>query len=448
MLFEFLKYKSPVWYYNLIPEVERTSYWANYHSLSHVHQQLIEFDEGYSCRDTSLRDAAWQAWQRGIVVTDSSSRLILGDIAPSLADNYRFIRKYYHVGWSWYILFIRLLSFHHPFREIAAFVKTAETKRFPLFEKAEVHAHWEKYASNYLSQRPLVGVVIPTLNRYGYLKDVLRDLEQQDYSNFEVLVVDQSEPYQPHFYDGWNLKLSVISQEEKALWQARNTAIQSTNAQLLLLYDDDSRVEKDWISNHLKCLDYFNCDISAGISLSAIGAKVPPNYSYFRWSDQLDTGNVLIKREVFKQVGLFDRQFERQRMGDAEFGLRAYLAGYRSVSNPFASRIHLKVEQGGLRQMGSWDGFRPKNWFSPRPIPSVLYYSRKYFGNNHAFFFVLNHIAPSLIPYKFKGKKWIMPLGIGIFLISSPLIVWQVARSWYLSGRMLKEGALISRLKE
>ena len=89
-------------------------------------------------------------------------------------------------------------------------------------------------------------------------------------------------------------------------------------------------------------------------------------------SDQLDTGNVLLKRGVFKKIGLFDRQYEKQRMGDGEYGLRAYLEGFLNISNPYAQRLHLKVGTGGLRQMGSWDGFRPKNWFGPRPVPSVL----------------------------------------------------------------------------
>ena len=71
----------------------------------------------------------------------------------------------------------------------------------------------------------MVSVVIPTLNRYTYLKDVLEDLEKQDYENFEVIIVDQSEPFQKEFYDQFDLNIHLIYQEEKALWLARNTAI-------------------------------------------------------------------------------------------------------------------------------------------------------------------------------------------------------------------------------
>src|SRR5690606_34012180 len=153
-------------------------------------------------------------------------------------------------------------------------------------------------------------------------------------------------------------------------------------------------------------------DLSSGVSLSVVGAEVPPHYNYFRWSDQLDTGNVLLKKDIFRKIGLFDRQFEKQRMGDGEFGLRAYLAGYKNVSNPKAKRVHLKVGQGGLRQMGSWDGWRPKKWNAPRPVPSILYLSRKYHGDKLSKLWIIPHILPSIIPYRFKNKKSLKLLSV------------------------------------
>ena len=72
--------------------------------------------------------------------------------------------------------------------------------------------------SHHWYNRPhFVAVIIPTLNRYGYLVDVLHDLEGQDYPNFEVLVVDQSAPYDPGFYESFRLKLKVIRQEKVTL---------------------------------------------------------------------------------------------------------------------------------------------------------------------------------------------------------------------------------------
>ena len=174
----------------------------------------------------------------------------------------------------------------------------------------------------------------------------MKDLEQQDYNNFEVIVVDQSEPYNPEFYSGFNLNINLIRQEEKALWLARNTAIKNSKGEFIALSEDDVRIKPNWISSHLKCLDYFDAEVSAGVFYPE-GQNIPIDRSYFAIASQFATGNAMLYKNVFKRVGLFDRQFEKQRMGDGEFGLRVYLENIKSVSNPIASCIDVKAGTGG-----------------------------------------------------------------------------------------------------
>ena len=147
---------------------------------------------------------------------------------------------------------------------------------------------------------------------------------------------------------------------------------------------------------------------------------------------------MLVRKEIFTKIGLFDTKFEKQRMGDGEFGLRAYLSGYRNISNPLAKRIHLKVGQGGLRQMGSWDGWRPKKFFGPRPVPSILYLFRKYYGNSAARWALLKNVPASIVPYQFKGNKVFIVLGIFISILIVPIVSVQVIFSWYKSSSILK----------
>ena len=151
----------------------------------------------------------------------------------------------------------------------------------------------------------------------------------------------------------------------------------------------------------------------------------------------MDTGNVLVKKEVFQNIGMFDTKFEKQRMGDGEYGLRAYLAGYRNISNPNAKRIHLKIGQGGLRQMGSWDGWRPKKFFGPRPVPSILYLFRKYHGNAAARWALFKNVPPSIVPYQFKGNKMLMMFGAVVSFLLAPIVIMQVFKSWSGSSNLL-----------
>lgn len=444
-IFSFLKYVQPAWYFNLQPAGEPVAYWVDYNMLADEDKNLLTFDDKYVSDESCLRDAAYQAFQKGIIVKDPSLSLPLKSSGSlPLVDEYRFIRKYYHSVWSFYVLICRLITFNNPIEEMTAFFKMRNVSRLNLFASVKTYP---SYGVVKVQENSLVSVIIPTLNRYEYLTNVLNDLERQTYKNLEVIVVDQSSPFQSAVYESRSFSLTVIQQKEKALWLARNTAISRARGEMILLYDDDSRVEPDWITNHIRCLDFFRADISAGVSISQVGAKVPKHYSFFRWADQLDTGNVMLRREVFERIGLFDRQFEKQRMGDGEFGLRAYLAGCISISNPMAKRLHLKVESGGLRQMGSWDGFRPTNLLAPRPIPSVLYLSRRYYGNRLSVYNLLIKVPASVVPLRFKNKPFLLFIGSLVSVLVFPLVLFQVARSWRQAGEKLKAGPIIDFLK-
>ena len=443
MLFKFLKYLQPTHYFTLNQE-NGTSIFPKINQVDDAIKSQLRFDDRFESKIATEYDASWQALNKGYV--GSSERLNDIESIP-LIDEYRFARKYFSRVWVAYTFLMRVLSFNNPIKEFICWRKSRKVKRSDYLDDPIQHEEWTNFQSSLIAMNPKISVIIPTLNRYPYLKDVLKDLKAQSYKNFEVFVVDQSEPFDRDFYDQFDLDLKVEYQKEKALWLARNSAIKASKNDLFLLYDDDSRVDSDWIHNHLKCLDFFSADISSGVSISAVGAEVPKHYSFFRVSDQLDTGNVLIKRKVFEKIGLFDRQFEKQRMGDGEFGLRAFQFGFLNVSNPHAKRLHLKVGSGGLRQMGSWDAFRTKRIFDPRPIPSVLYFFRRYFGNNRAKWALLRNVPMSIMPYQLKKNKPLMIVGVFISILILPLILIQVWRSWSMASRKLNQGPLIESLQ-
>lgn len=441
-MFEYLKYILPLWYYRLYPSAARLLYPVE------LLESLVA--SGILSRDTGYRDAAsvhadliYQALRKGIIPENTlqnpdPKRYDIRD--PH--DNYRFISKYFPRKWRLYILALRLFSFKNPVRETSAFISTRGI-RMTKTGNAGLYGDFSTYQNNRYGPDEPVSVIIPTLNRYEYLKDVLDDLEKQTHRNLEVIICDQSDPFDDTIYRNRKILLKLLRQEEKALWLARNRCYTVSSGRFILLFDDDSRVEPDWIENHLKCLAYFNADISAGVTDTIVGNGLSEKDAYFHLSDVFDTGNAMVRREVFSKTGLFDRQFEKQRMGDGEFGLRSYLAGFPVISNPYAKRIHLKVDTGGLRQFGSWDAFRPKNILSPRPVPSVLYLARRYFGTDAAICMILNSISASVIPYRYKNNRKLKMLSPLIMIVLSPVLLVQVLRSWSLSGRKLQQGAMI-----
>ena len=439
---------KPIWYYNLKIESGKNNYWINYKKINNNYRKILDCNNYYESEKSFSYDLAYQMWHKGVLKFDQKYLLSAKYEEPSsLNDQYIFIRRMFKPRWVYFSFIARLLSFKVSINEINVMVKTRFIKQINLSAPNHEYKNYEFFHSKYEEQKKLVSIIIPTLNRYKYLNDVLKDLENQTYKNFEVIIVDQSDQFNSKIYNKYQLNINLVYQKEKALWMARNTGIKKARGKYLLFFDDDSRVKPDWLLEHLKCLDYFNADISAGVSKSRIGSPIPAHYNYFRWADQLDTGNVLIKRKVFQKCGLFDTQFEGMRMGDGEFGLRAYLKGFKSINNPKAERIHLKVATGGLREMGSWDGIRSTSFFQPVPIPSIVYFFRKYWGTKKTIIFLLQIIPISLSPYILKGKSIGYLLSLLIFFITFPIILIRFYKSWIIAEEMLDEGELIELIK-
>lgn len=443
MLFEFLKYLHPTHYFQLFRN-DGSSIFPIMEKLPREILEQLEAEPKFESELARQYDLSWQAINKGYI-GETETYTSFGKVA--VADQYRFLRKYFHSAWVLYVLMLRLLSFKNPIREIAGFKKSSNVKRSDYLKRPIRYQAWEAMESSLIAEKPLVSVVIPTLNRYKYLKDVLADFEKQTFTNFEILIVDQSQPFQRDFCKDFNLRINHIHQEEPALWLARNTAIEQALGSIIALSEDDVRIGPDWLENHLKCLDFFKADISAGVFYPE-GSSIPEDRSFFAVASQFATGNAMLYKRVFKEIGLFDRQFEKQRMGDGEFGLRAYLNGFKSISNPFASCIDVKAGTGGLREMGSWDAFRPKKLFAPRPIPSVLYLFRKYYGRQRSLLAIIKTVPQAIIPYKYKKNKKMLGLGVVISLFLFPFVLIQVGVSWRMATRKLKEGAMIGRLEE
>jgi glycosyltransferase involved in cell wall biosynthesis len=389
------------------------------------------FRGNYIQDESVYLDLAYQALQMGSIPNQSKKPNFQNVVVNGVSDNYRFIFRHFGIAKAIYVLICRILSFKNPIKEIYSFLKNRDSKVFLEYIVTEQIGFLREP-----NTEPKISVIIPTLNRYEYLKDVLFDLQNQTYKNFDIWICDQSDDFQARFYEGWNLKLNVFQQENKALWRARNECIRKCNGDYLLFFDDDSRVDPNWIEEHLKVVS--SRRISAGITDTVVGGGGGVKSGIYHLSDSLDTGNVMFDRNVFEVAGFFDEKFEKLRMGDGEYGLRCLLMGFEIISNPYAGRVHLKGESGGLRQMGAWDAIHSIGLFKPRPIPSSIYLARKHFDNETALIYSLSQLPKSLIPYRLKGSRMTKKVPyLFASILLSPLLFFTFWMSWRKSTDML-----------
>jgi GT2 family glycosyltransferase len=285
------------------------------------------------------------------------------------------------------------------------------------------------------------------------VSSVLAELARQTIAPVQVVVVDQNDrkDRDPGVYDAFRdvLPLEVVFQDERGQWISRNEAVRRTTGDWVAFVDDDSSIVPDFLERHLEGLVRYDADLTTGASLAVVGAPVPENYAFFRVADQWDSGNGMCHRGLLERFGLFDEQFDRQRRGDAEFGLRVQLGGGLVVHVPGAIRTHLKAETGGLRTYGSWDGFRSRDRSGPLPLPSMRYYTSRYHTPRQAREDLLIGVSQAIVPYELKRRatprQWAGFVATEILHVPSTLR--RLRRSRLQAARMTAEGPRIGKLE-
>ena len=104
---------------------------------------------------------------------------------------------------------------------------------------------------------PFFSVVIPTYNRKDHLLRALDALAQQTFPDFEVVVVDQSQP-PVEIPEQYKNKLAVrcVYSEERGPALARNKGIKASNrTRRRLLPVDDCIPERDWLEKAARHFD-------------------------------------------------------------------------------------------------------------------------------------------------------------------------------------------------
>ena len=196
---------------------------------------------------------------------------------------------------------------------------------------------------------PLVSVCITHFNRPLYLSYALKSIKSQDYSNFEVILVDDGstipeavdylDSLEPDFaLRGWQL----IRQQNRYLGAARNTAARHARGEFLLFMDDDNVAKTNEISEFVKAAqashaDILTCFIDAFRGMGEPGDHQIPGARSLPIGGAAAVGmfkncfgdaNALIRRSVFETLGGFTEDYGVGHE-DWEFFARAALKGYR-----------------------------------------------------------------------------------------------------------------------
>ena len=205
-----------------------------------------------------------------------------------------------------------------------------------------------------------VSVIIATHNRKAFLSKTLLSFNNQNYSNFEVIVIEDGSKYnQKQIIQNLNLnyKIKYHYIENRGRAGARNFGISNSNGEILLFFDDHSQpvtyLIEEHVRNHLKHNKYggFRGRIEYSDAYKSV-----VNYRKPRFFENLHnivvqnspiinfgTHNLSVRRKILEDVGTFDEEFTLYGAEDQEFGIRIKKAGYKLGYLPKALVYNIKI---------------------------------------------------------------------------------------------------------
>ncbi|BAZ52511.1 family 2 glycosyl transferase [Nostoc sp. NIES-4103] len=235
-----------------------------------------------------------------------------------------------------------------------------------------------------MNNLPLISVIIPTYGRDETLQDSIVDVLNQDYANFEVLVVDQSPKHKPEIQayleeQAATGKIKWFHLDWASLPGARNYGVRRSIGEIILFIDDDVKLTPGFLAAHVK--NYLqNPEVGAvagrvfdRMKLGDSGGKLEIEYLPPQAMDpgiawyhidlvhtikpqQVLTArgcNMSFRREIFFKYGLkFDERFRGSAVREeSDFCLRVRKTGYKIWYDPEAHLIHLGEETGGCHDI-------------------------------------------------------------------------------------------------
>lgn len=175
------------------------------------------------------------------------------------------------------------------------------------------------------SRQPFFSVIIPTYERPQHLRRGLEALARQTFSDFEVIVVDQSaspEPLPPELCERLRpqpeqprhtsrTRLQVLYSAQRGPASARNRGLEQARGDYVAFTDDDCLAAPRWLERAAKRLRKTRC---AGLE-GRVGSRHLGDPRYRTQSNVgveglgFMTANLILRRKLVERAGGFDERF-------------------------------------------------------------------------------------------------------------------------------------------
>lgn len=194
-------------------------------------------------------------------------------------------------------------------------------------------------------------IIIPNYNSESTISSCLNSIFSQNQKKLEVIVVDDNSTDKSlEIIRKFRTKI-IRNKENSGPAYSRNVGAKEAKGDILIFMDSDVIMPKNFfesIDKNIKRASaiVFMPQIPSNKSLATIHYLTRINYNYLNMDKFIDTvyGSLfVIKKKIFRKIGMFDEFYKTPSLEDTDLGNRLYNRGYKILLLKSPRFIHIKT---------------------------------------------------------------------------------------------------------
>lgn len=222
------------------------------------------------------------------------------------------------------------------------------------------------------SSKPLVSIIIPVYNQFHYTYACLKTISRiKGNIPYEVIIANDCSTDLTSKLTEAVSGVTVITNEHNLRFLKNcNHAAESAKGKYILFLNNDTQVQEDWLSSLVQLIE-------SDSSIGMVGSKLiypdgrlqeaggilwkdgsawnyghkqdpaAPEYNYVKDVDYISGASIMIRTDLWKQIGGFDELFAPAYCEDSDLAFEVRKAGFRVVYQPLSVVVHFEGISNG-----------------------------------------------------------------------------------------------------
>ena len=236
------------------------------------------------------------------------------------------------------------------------------------------------------SEEPTVSIVIPVYNQFHYTWACLKSIrEHSGEIPYEVIIADDCSTDETAHMEDFVSGVRVIHNKENLRFLLNcNHAAKSARGEYILFLNNDTQVLDNWLEPLVRLIED---DESIGMVGSKLlypdgrlqeaggilwqdgsawnygNGKDPedPEYNYVKEADYISGAAIMIRRNLWEQLGGFDERFVPAYYEDTDLAFQVRAAGYKVMFQPLSRVVHFEGVSNGTDISSGLKAYQAEN---------------------------------------------------------------------------------------